>query len=49
MCRCVFYVKHHIAKVELGLVRGKRQYDKRRAIADRDRDREARRAIGRAV
>ncbi|MBS32894.1 MAG: SsrA-binding protein, partial [Verrucomicrobiales bacterium] len=38
--------KRHVAKVELGLARGKRQYDKRRAIMDRDMDREARRALG---
>ena len=43
------YIRDHIAKVELGLVRGKRQYDKRRAIIDRERDREARRALRRAV
>ena len=43
------YLKNHLAKVELGLVRGKRQYDKRRAIIDRDRDREARQALGRAL
>ena len=41
------YIKDHVAKVELGLVRGKRKYDKRRAIIDRDKDREARRAMGR--
>ena len=40
------YIKRHVAKVELGLARGKRQYDKRRAIIDRDMDREARRAMG---
>ena len=43
------YIKNHVAKVELGLVRGKRQYDKRRAIIERDKDREARRAVQRAV
>ena len=43
------YIRSHIAKVELGLVRGKRQYDKRRAIMDRERDREARRALRRSV
>ncbi len=43
------YIRDHMAKVELGLVRGKRQYDKRRAIMDRERDREARRALRRAV
>ena len=42
------HIKHHVAKVDLGLARGKRQYDKRRAIIDRDRDREARRAVRRA-
>ena len=40
------YIKRHLAKVELGLARGKRQYDKRRTIIDRDMDREARRSIG---
>ena len=40
------YIKRHVAKVELGLARGKRQYDKRRTIIDRDMDREARRAMG---
>ena len=40
------YIKRHVAKVELGLARGKRQYDKRRAIIDRDMDREARRSMG---
>ena len=40
------YIKRHLAKVELGLARGKRQYDKRRTIIDRDMDREARRAMG---
>ena len=42
------YIKRHVAKVELGLARGKRQYDKRRTIIDRDMDREARRAMGAA-
>lgn len=32
-------------KVEIGLARGKRSYDKRRAIAERDADREMSRAI----
>ena len=40
------YIKRHVAKVELGLARGKRQFDKRRAIISRDMDREARRAVG---
>ncbi len=40
------YIKRHVAKVELGLARGKKQYDKRRAIINRDMDREARRAVG---
>ena len=43
------YIRNHVAKVELGLARGKRQYDKRRAIMDRDLDREAQRALRRAV
>ena len=42
------YIKRHVAKVELGLARGKRQYDKRRAIINREMDQEARRALGTA-
>ncbi len=42
------YIKRHVAKVELGLARGKRRYDKRQAIINRDMDREARRAVGAA-
>ena len=41
------YIRNHVAKVEVGLVRGRRQYDKRRVIIDRDRDREAQRALKR--
>ena len=40
------YIKRHHAKIELGLARGKRQFDKRHAIRDRDMDREAKRAVG---
>lgn len=40
------YIKRHVAKVEIGLARGKRQYDKRKTIMNRDLDREARRAVG---
>ena len=43
------YIKNHVAKVELALVRGKRKYDKRRSIMDREREREARRALRRTV
>ena len=43
------YIKNHVAKVELGLVRGKKQYDKRRTIMERDQDREAQRALRRVV
>ena len=35
------------AKVELGLVRGKKSYDKRQDLAKRDADREVARALGR--
>lgn len=41
------YLKDNRAKVELGLARGKRQYDKREAIAERDADREMDRAARR--
>ena len=39
------YIKNHVAKVELGLARGKRQFDKRRAIRDREMDMSARQAM----
>lgn len=39
------YLRRNRAKVELGLVRGKRQYDKRQAIAERDAERDLRRAM----
>jgi SsrA-binding protein len=35
------------AKVELGLARGKKAYDKRQDLAKRDSDREITRALGR--
>ena len=35
------------AKVEIGLARGKKSYDKRQDLARRDADREVRRALGR--
>jgi SsrA-binding protein len=43
------YIKKHRAKVELGLVRGKRVYDKRQTIKRREMDREAQRAVRRRV
>jgi SsrA-binding protein len=39
------YLKDGKAKVELGLVRGKKLYDKRQAIAKRDADRDVARAL----
>jgi len=39
------YLKKNVAKLELGLATGKRQYDKRRAIRDREMDREAKRSM----
>ena len=39
------YLKDGKAKVELGLVRGRRQYDKRQAIARRDAEQEVQRAL----
>lgn len=39
------YFKHNHAKVELGLARGKKLYDKRDAIAERDAKREMERAV----
>ncbi|MBN1934878.1 MAG: SsrA-binding protein SmpB [Anaerolineae bacterium] len=39
------YLKNNRAKVELGLARGKRQYDKREAIAKRDDERRVQREL----
>ncbi|MBM3942830.1 MAG: SsrA-binding protein SmpB [SAR202 cluster bacterium] len=39
------YIKNHVAKLELGLARGKRQYEKRQALIEKDMDMEARRAL----
>jgi SsrA-binding protein len=39
------YLKKGIAKVELGLAKGKKQYDKREAIAERDDQRQMERAL----
>jgi SsrA-binding protein len=39
------YFKDGRAKIELAVARGKRQYDKRQAIAERDAKREAERAL----
>ena len=41
------YVRNHVAKVELGLGRGRRQYDKRKVIARRDAEREMQQALHR--
>ena len=39
------FLQNGFAKLEIGVGRGKKQYDKRETIADRDRDREARRSL----
>ncbi len=39
------YIKHGVAKLELGVAKGKKVYDKRDAIARRDVDREMERAM----
>lgn len=39
------YLKNNWAKVEIALVRGKRQYDKRQTIAKREADRQIRRTL----
>jgi SsrA-binding protein len=41
------YFKDGYAKVEIGLARGKRQYDKRQSLAARDARRETDRAVRR--
>jgi len=39
------YIRNRVAKVQLGVGRGKRQYDKRRTIMNREMDMAARRAM----
>jgi SsrA-binding protein len=39
------YIKHGVAKLELGVAKGKKAYDKREAIARRDTERELDRAL----
>ena len=39
------YLKNGLAKVEIALARGRKQYDKREAIAKRDAEREVQRAL----
>lgn len=41
------YLKDNIAKVEIGVAKGKKQYDKRREIAKRDAEREIERQLSR--
>ena len=43
------YFKNGRAKVEIALARGKKSYDKRQALAERDASREMARALGRAA
>ncbi|NOZ51514.1 MAG: SsrA-binding protein SmpB [Chloroflexi bacterium] len=39
------YLRHNRAKIEIALVRGKREYDKRQAIAKRDAERDLQRSL----
>ena len=41
------YFRRGLAKLEIGLGRGRRRYEKRRAIAEREQRREMERAVGR--
>ena len=43
------YFKDGRAKVEIGLARGKKSYDKRHALAERQADREKEQALGRRL
>jgi len=45
----VYFNKRGYAKVQIGLCRGKRQYDKREAIAERDYERRKQRAMAEAA
>ena len=42
------YIKNNYAKLEVSLAKGRKTHDKRQAIKERDADKEARAAIGRA-
>ena len=39
------YIKNHKAKIEIGVARGRKLYDKRAAIARREADRQMQRAV----
>ena len=41
------YLRRHVAKVELGLAKGRRHYDKRRLLVEKYRAREVQEAVGR--
>jgi len=41
------YIRNGVVKIEIGICRGKRQYDKRETLAKRDADREMERAVRR--
>ena len=41
------YISGHYAKITIGIGRGKRRYDKRKAIMEKERSREAKEAIKR--
>ena len=41
----MYFAENGLAKVELGLVRGKKLYDKRDTIAKRDQQRDVERAL----
>lgn len=43
------YIKRNRAKIELAIARGRKSYDKREAIAERDSDRQIQRALRREV
>ena len=42
-------IKNHHAKVDIGIARGRRKHEKKRAIIDKYKDREARQAIKRRL
>lgn len=41
----IYFTRENLAKVELGLARGKKAYDKRASIAERDHKRDVERAL----
>ena len=45
IAKCIFFNDKNLAKIEIGLARGKKLYDKRETIKNRDVERDLKRYI----